>query len=152
MAQFKPGDQTDAYYAYLEALGQKPTADSGIYDTWRQYSGLQAGSALQTQMRDIRGNANRMGLTNSGFMNNMMQPAYQQYGQNLLGANAQMMMHLSDAEQQWIQQRLMAEMQRMNPTGGFQDEGKKWYDYALDFANAGSTAAAALAPVPAPVV
>ena len=85
------------------------------YDQWGKSAKQDYLTMLQTHLQQIRANANRMGLTNSGFMNNMMTPAYQTAGQGMQGVNAQVAMGKSKAMMDWEQLQLM---KRMEQEGG----------------------------------
>ncbi len=86
----------------MNLFGGSPDLDYQVPDRlppdmltqWRRYNRLVNQGSLAGQRQDIRGNAARMGLGNTGFINNMEAPAWQQFGQNELQGEAQ----ISDAE------------------------------------------------------
>lgn len=91
---------------------------------WRRYNRLVNQGSLAGQRQDIRGNAARMGLGNTGFINEMEAPAWQQFGKNELQGEAQ----ISDAEMRaWLQFEQMKMEQDMERARMESEQGS-WGD------------------------
>ena len=83
--------------------------------SWRQFMQLASGNMLNQRLDGIRKNASRTGLSNSGLLTSMENPAWMEYNQNILGGEAEIGKAAKDYELEYQRMRLMREMNQQRP-------------------------------------